>query len=150
MCKYFHYKRQGFTILELILVIGMLAIIAAIVITAINPTSQLSSTRDAKRSQEIRELKNALEQYIIDGNSVSGVPSGITNATVICQDSISLASCTGTGFFLGYLTPDYIVDIPIDPTETGSILTGYYIYKSGSFNQICSPLATATSTCGGS
>lgn len=142
-------SRHGFTILELILVVGMLAIIAAIVITAINPTSQLSATRDTKRVQEIRELKNALEQYIIDGNSVAGVPTGITNAEEICQNSVSEAGCTGTGFYLGFLTPNYIVDIPNDPTETGSILTGYYIYKSGSFNQICSPLITDTTNCGG-
>lgn len=134
--------KKGFTLLELILVIGMLAIIAATVIVAINPTNQLSSARDAARRQELREIENALEQYIIDGNVAPTIPTGIGNAKEICQSSVTGNACTVTNDGLDLatiLTPDYLVDIPIDPNETGSTLTSYYLYKSGAFYETCSP-----------
>ena len=126
----------------------MLAIIALIVIVAINPTNQLSSTNDRKRDLEKRELENAVTQYIIDGLSIATPPTGVGNARDICRDSVSAASCTanGTGYDLSFLTPEYLVSLPVDPSETDERVTGYAIYRSGSFNKICS--RQDGSTCG--
>lgn len=139
--------RKGFTLLEMLLVVGMLGIIAAIVISAINPSTQLESAQDSKRNIEKREVENAVIQYIIDGNSISTPPNGIGNATNICQSSITGSDCTGagTGYDLSILVPDYIVDIPTDPLETETRISGYRIYRDGSFNKICSRF---TSGCG--
>lgn len=132
--------RKGFTVLELMLVIGMLAIIAAIIIVAINPTNQLDSAQEGKRNIEKRELENAITQRIIDGFSISTPPNGIGNAINICQSSVTDADCTGagTGYDLSDLVPDYIVDIPVDPLETDTRISGYRIYRDGSFNKVCS------------
>lgn len=132
--------RPAFTILEMLLVVGMLGIIAAIVISAINPSTQLESAQDSKRNIEKRELENAIMQYVIDGNSIVAPPNGRGNAVNVCQTALTGVSCTGagTGYDLSALVPDYIVGIPTDPLETGTRTSGYGIYRDGSFNKICS------------
>ena len=124
---------KGFTLLELMIVLGIMAILAAIVMVAINPTKQLSDTRDASRHASVREIENAVIQYIIDGNSLAGVPSGIASAQDICREG-------GVGCYdLSILLPTYLVDIPVDTDETNVNFSGYRIYLMGSFIKVCSP-----------
>ena len=140
-------SHPGFTLMEIMLVLGIIGILAAIVITAINPTKQLSDAQGADRRLSVRELENAIVQYIIDGNVVAGVPNGIGSAMAICQDTATGATCTGAGGYdLSALTTNgtYIVNVPIDPNETGSTLSGYRIYQFGSFVKVCSSVLDAT------
>ena len=128
--------------MELMLVLGILGILAAIVLVAVNPTQQLNSAKTAKRQVSLREVENAILQYVIDGNTVSGIPTIQSLAVDICQDTVTGTDCTDppvSGFDLSALTPDYVVSIPVAPNQTGSLITGYRIYKSGSFIKICSP-----------
>lgn len=142
--------RPAFTLLELLIVLGILGILAAIVLVAINPTKQLNDARVADRNASAREIENAVSQYIIDGNTVSGLPIGATLATDICQTAITGTSCTDapvSGYDLSALTPDYLVSIPVDPSETGSLVSGYRIYRIGSFHKVCSKYGA--DECGG-
>jgi len=135
--------RKGFTLLELMLVLGIIAILTAIVLVAINPTKQLNDAKGVSRNAAIREIENALSQYIIDGNTLSNMPAAINLAVDICQTAVTGTDCTDApvnGYDLSVLSPDYLVAIPVDPTETGSTVTGYKLYRSGSFNKVCSPV----------
>ena len=139
--------RSGFTLMEILLVLGIIGILAAIVIAALNPTKQLNDARGVDRRSAVREIENAVVQYIIDGNSFPGISAGIGNATQICQDTVTGVDCTTTGGYdLSMLTTDgeYLVNIPIDPNETGSTLTGYKIYLVGSFIKVCSSVLDAS------
>ena len=60
--------RKGFTLMELLLVLGILGILATMVLIAINPTKQLDDARGVSRNVAVREMENAISQYIIDGN----------------------------------------------------------------------------------
>lgn len=133
-------KRPAFTLLELLLVLGILGILATIVLIAINPTKQLNDARGASRKASIREIENALSQYIIDGNTVSGIPVGTANALDICQTNVTGTDCTDapvSGYDLSALSPNYLVSIPVDPHETGSLVSGFRMYRIGSFNKVC-------------
>lgn len=133
--------RPAFTLLELMLVLGIMGILVAIVLVAINPTKQLRDARGGSRDVSIREIQNALSQYIIDGHAVTGAPASMATAKDICQTAVTGTSCTNapvSGFDLSALSPTYLVSIPVDPSETGSLITGYRIYRNGSFFQVCS------------
>ena len=58
--------KAGFTLVELLMVIGIIGVLAAIVVVAINPTKQLGSARDTKRRSEVNSILNAVSQYAID------------------------------------------------------------------------------------
>lgn len=125
--KKFLPNKKGFTLIEILLVVAAIAILAGIVILAINPNKQLGETRNAQRRVDVNTILNAVYQYSIDNNG--SLPGTITtSATAICQ----AAPCTGL-IDLSVLTTSekYLVSIPKDPLITATTGTaGYTIVKS--------------------
>ncbi|MCF7844466.1 MAG: type II secretion system GspH family protein [Kiritimatiellales bacterium] len=124
-------KRRAFTLIELLLVIGIIAILASIVIVAINPTKQLGDARNAQRRSDVNTVLNAVYQYAIDTNgTLPGViPSG--TAKQICESTTTGTDCTTTasGVDLSSLVGLYVVDIPEDPQDTTDATVGYTIVQ---------------------
>lgn len=118
----------GFTLLEILLVVAAIAILAGIVILAINPGKQLGDTKNAQRRVDINTILNATYQYSID--NAGNIPASITSSsTEICVDG---GVCTGL-INLGVLLTNekYLTAIPRDPKGGISASgTGYYISKS--------------------
>ena len=56
-------KTRAFTLLEILLVVGIIAILAGIVIIAINPSRQLAQVRNSQRISDIKQINNAMIQY---------------------------------------------------------------------------------------
>ncbi|HRH21702.1 MAG TPA: prepilin-type N-terminal cleavage/methylation domain-containing protein [bacterium] len=141
-------EQKGFTLLEILLVVAAIAILAAIVIVAINPTKQLGQTKNAQRRADVTTILNAVYQYSIDNNGA--IPPSISTTTRnICKTGVSSTVCQGVaaGFggvdvggvgvqagavYLGELTTSelYLTSIPTDPSGVGTATTGYYIRKT--------------------
>jgi prepilin-type N-terminal cleavage/methylation domain-containing protein len=110
--KNIKHKQGGFTLLEVLLVVAIIAILAGIVIIAINPSKNLADTRNSQRSSDVTTILNGIYQYSLDNSG--SIPSGITTAeTEICKTG---GTCTGL-VDLGILTTNgkYLVGIPSDP-----------------------------------
>ena len=90
--------QSGFTIVELLIVIVVIAILAAISIVAYNGIQQRG--RDGQRKADISTIKKALEMYRLDNNTY---PSCVGTAS----------SCLTTA-----LIPKYINRFPSDPSDT--------------------------------
>lgn len=119
-------REAGFTLLEILLVVAAIAILAGIVILAINPSKQLADTQNSQRWADVNTILNAVYQYAIDNNGI--IPASITStATEICHTS----TCSGL-IDLSVLTDDetYIVGIPTDPSGSSTNGAGYEISKS--------------------
>ena len=125
--------RKAFTLIELLLVIGIIAILASIVIVAINPTKQLGDARNAQRRSDVNTVLNAVYQYAIDNNgSLPGaIPTAPDAAKPVCLGTVVDAACTGVpaGVDLSDLIGTYIVAVPADPQNEDAAVTGYTIVQ---------------------
>lgn len=118
--------RDAFTLVELLLSIAIVAVLASIIIVAINPQKQIKDARNAQRRSDVNTILNAVYQYMLDNEGQP--PTDITAvATEICKTGS--ASCVN-GVNLNTLTGAYLTAIPSDPvadvTGTG---TDYFIYQ---------------------
>lgn len=139
-------KYEGFTLIEILVVVGLIAILAAITIVAINPARNFRQTRDTQRSSDISAILNAITQYTSEeGNTLDSLvtATGFTGTLASCTDQPSTTSTPignnvavadqGTLIDLSAVlvtVGDYIVAIPEDPngatdTAGGSRNTGY-------------------------
>jgi len=55
-------EQEGFTLIEILVVIGMIALLAAIVIVAINPARQFAQGRNTQRTSNVNTILNAIGQ----------------------------------------------------------------------------------------
>jgi len=129
--------KKGFTLIEILVVIGIIAILAAIVIIAINPAEHFRQSRNTQRVSNVNAILNAVHQYAVDNQGVlppmiQGAATGDAGTFDICADTdTESASCTNL-FDSSELLPNtigqkYIVDMPIDPTCNVSGSTCYTI-----------------------
>ncbi len=157
MCKKKYARNQkGFTLLEILLVVAAIAILAGIVILAINPSKQLGDTRNVQRRADVNTILNAVYQYAIDNDG--SLPSGIDavtgssqvlgTATTGCDSTCSAATTVASCLNLASnLVPTYIVGIPVDPSSGADANTDYYINKDANGRVLvgaCDPEQSAT------
>lgn len=140
-----HFKKKyskAFTLLEILLVVGVIVVLAAIVIIAINPSKQLATVRNTERQFDLKQLGNAIEQYYIDHSVYPA--STPTTLTEICNTGSATSSppgyCDGL-VDLSSLVPTYLVAIPTDPKDStlsfiDKVITKAYASTNGSAYQI--------------
>jgi len=107
-------NQSGFTLIEILVVIGIIAILAAIVIIAINPARQFAQARNTQRTANVNAILNAIGQRMADNKGVftgTGCANDIPTTPTRVQNSggFDLAPC---------VVPTYITALPFDPSTT--------------------------------
>ena len=123
-------SQKGFTLLEVLMVIGILAILAAVVLVAINPARQFKIARDSQRNANISTILNAIGQNLTDHGGVftcEGVITPLPDSKMeisVNDGDFDIAKC---------LVPDYISVLPFDPSKEGSYFNDEFDYSTGYF-----------------
>lgn len=123
------FSQKGFTLIELIVVIGMLTILFAIVLVAVNPARQFASSRNTARQNDVNAILNAVEQYSADNNGI--LPTQITTSSQYVSNSeADLCSLlTASSKYLSALPQDPNSNNGAPITSCTSYDTGYTIVK---------------------
>ena len=120
-------KQSGFTLLEILVVIGIIAILAAVVIVALNPARQFAQARNTQRWSNVNTILNGVWQRMVDDR-------GVWVTDVTCVDALpGAATAIGTGvgnIDLGVcIVPTYVSTMVMDPQTGTAADTGYTIVQ---------------------
>lgn len=116
-------NKKGFTLVEVMLVIVIIAILAAIVIIAINPGRQISQANNTQRSSDIKALLDGVSEFAVDNRGT--LPTGITATPTV------VGSASGLIDLCASLVPTYLAEMPFDPTASGASYTSCSDYNTG-------------------
>ncbi|OGM92103.1 hypothetical protein A2935_02040 [Candidatus Wolfebacteria bacterium RIFCSPLOWO2_01_FULL_47_17b] len=156
--------KNSFTLIELLIVIGILAILTAAVVILLNPAEMLKKGRDGTRMQDIASLDTTISLletqvsnldlgiaqtlYIsipdpsLSGSSTStcsslGLPTLPSGYTYHCVSQDNLRNVDGTGWLPVDFTQSGITSLPalpIDPTNSTSTGLFYRYIPGGSYH----------------
>ncbi|MDO8429742.1 MAG: type II secretion system protein [bacterium] len=140
-------KQKGFTLLELVIVIGILAVLGAVSVLVLNPAQLFAQARDTTRIQDIGVLRNALGLYV---STASSPTMGVTANCYVYNDGDTdldalAANCGGRHSGGSTLVTSRAVDsngwvpvnfasvpggpalsvLPVDPTNNGTYFYSY-------------------------
>lgn len=121
-----HHPQKGFTLIEILVVIGIVAILATIVLVALNPARQFAQARNSQRVSNVNAILNGIGQNIADNKGMLGggcppLAVGTTYDIAIGAGNIDL-SC---------LVPTYLPsNLPYDPRAAGAHWTSATDYDT--------------------
>ena len=141
--------KKGFTLLELLIVIGILAILSTTIIIVINPAQLLKKARDSQRISDLNTMKTAIAYYITETTVTPDIGTISTSQTysdladVLCGAAGVAPAVTYTTGGSGWIPIDFDNDLtggspigalPADPNKTTIAASPgrYYVYLVGS------------------
>jgi prepilin-type N-terminal cleavage/methylation domain-containing protein len=130
---------KGFTLVELLVVIGIIVILMTAALVAINPFKQFAMANNANRWSGVTTIMNAISQAMVDGKGAfkctptgaivtncpatgDTVPTSATNMADLTSDPAGYNICS-------CLVDEYVATMPYDP-QTGSYSGSCTTYDS--------------------
>jgi prepilin-type N-terminal cleavage/methylation domain-containing protein len=126
-----HTNKKGFTLIEILVVIGIIALLSAIVLVAVNPSRQFKLARDSQRVSNMNTIINSIHQNMAENKGTfmcNGAPRVIPTIATLVQSSVTpndpgdIASC---------IVPNYVSALPFDPSIPGAHFTSVSNYMTG-------------------
>lgn len=124
-------KQAGFTLVELLVVIGILAVLTAVVLVAVNPVRQFAQARDTQRRADVNTVSAAIVSYLADPDNTNTRSLAGLGITALCTATTHIigagAGNLNLGLNPGLLVPVYVAAMPMDPTNGMADNTGYTV-----------------------
>jgi general secretion pathway protein G len=132
-----HGRHQGFTLVELLIVVVILAVLAAIVVPTFNNAS--SEAKESALAANLATIRQAISLYRVQHEEIypgqTNWPEFVTQLTM----ATTSAGATGSGANLGPYLRTAVPDNPMTDTSTGVLSTPMPGGPSGSSAYIYDP-----------
>jgi type II secretion system protein G len=128
-------NNTGFTLIELIVAIGILGVMAVAAMVALNPFAQFQKANDAKRKADLSQIQKAVETYYQDYGKYPAF--SVTSGHYYLNPIVTTPPPTTSQRQWGKSWQPYMNALPIDPTSSKSYVyystnngQSYYLYAS--------------------
>lgn len=142
-------RKAAFTLIELLIVIGILSILVVTILITLNPAEAQKKARDTKRMKDLATYQAIILQYIQDGNDTNLIQNNCprhngpnpadTTQPCITQGAGNVTSQPCDSNWLGVNLCKYTASLPIDPSNNRACT---YVYGS-----VADPQTTVSSSC---
>lgn len=144
--------KKAFTLIEILLVIGIIVLLAGAVIVAINPGRQFAKARNTQRTTDVNAILSGIVQIMTDNQGRWSCSGSVYYSTSLPEATVTIVSdteSTSTQINLSCLTPNYLPKVPVDPSQpSGATNTAYTLQYTTSSGRItvCAPNAELNET----
>ena len=122
-------NKNGFTLVELVLVIGIIAVLFSVALAVLDPLGQIQKANDVRRKADLSQTQKALETYYQDKGRY---PRTNGSPNYCMQDTT-----TSTTYCGGSIWAPYMNLVPKDPNSSNRYVyytpsdgQSYYIYAN--------------------
>ena len=105
-------SQKSFTLVELLIVIGIIAVLLGMALVAINPGEQFAKANNVRRTHDLKQILSAIQQNMIDNKGFFVCAAGnlppCTAPEIMSSTGYDICSC---------LVETYLPQVPVDPSE---------------------------------
>ena len=144
-------KEQGFTLVEIVIVIAIIGILAAVTVVALKPQEIFANGRNSRRTNDVAAMNSAIGQWLAReglsesdefatlGLTATGV-TALTPANGITGEGVAAST-------ISELTDEgYLQTLPLDPDGSTEYRVGVDDVASPSHILVCTDQVEHTST----